>query len=87
MMLLPYRAKGKSLMGFAKFMAGPIGRGVRALVGAVLIVLGLFTSMAQPLGTIVAVVGVVFVLVGVFNVCLIAPIIGAPFSGKDALAK
>jgi hypothetical protein len=31
--------------------------------------------------------GVVFVAVGVFNVCLIAPIIGAPFNGKATLAK
>lgn len=73
-------------MGFAKFMAGPIGRGVRILAGVVLVALGLF-SMTQPLGTIVAVVGVVFVLVGVFNVCLIAPIIGAPLSGKATLTK
>jgi hypothetical protein len=73
-------------MGFAKFMAGPIGRGVRVLAGALLVALGLF-GMEQPVGIIVAAVGVVFILVGVLNICLIAPIIGAPFRGKEALTR
>lgn len=71
-------------MAFAKFMAGPIGRLARIAVGLVLIVLGLF-SVGGTGGVILALVGAVFVAVGVFNVCLIAPLIGAPFSGKDAL--
>jgi hypothetical protein len=73
-------------MGFAKFMAGPIGRGVRVLAGALLVALGLF-GMEQPVGILVAAVGVVFILVGVLNICLIAPIIGAPFRGKEALTR
>jgi hypothetical protein len=27
------------------------------------------------------------ILAGIFNVCLIAPIIGAPFSGKEAMER
>lgn len=73
-------------MAFAKFMAGPIGRGVRILAGVLFIALGLFV-VAQPLGYLLAALGVVFVLVGVFNVCLIAPIIGAPLSGKATLSR
>jgi hypothetical protein len=73
-------------MGFAKFMAGPIGRGVRVLAGVLLVALGLL-GMEQPAGILVAALGVVFILVGVLNVCLIAPIIGAPFSGKETLAR
>jgi hypothetical protein len=49
----------------------------------VLIVLGL--QAGDTGGIILAVVGVVPILAGVLNVCLIAPIIGAPFSGKEAL--
>lgn len=73
-------------MAFAKFMAGPIGRGVRILAGVIVIALGLFAVQA-PLSYVLLALGVVFVAVGVFNVCLIAPIIGAPFSGKTTLAK
>jgi hypothetical protein len=73
-------------MGFAKFMAGPIGRGVRVLAGVLLVALGLL-GMEQPAGILVAALGVVFILVGVLNVCLIAPIIGAPFNGKETLAR
>jgi hypothetical protein len=70
-------------MALARFMAGPIGRLARIILGVVLIVLGL--QAGDTGGIILAVVGVVPILAGVLNVCLIAPIIGAPFSGKEAL--
>ena len=70
-------------MAFAKFMAGGIGRGVRILAGIALIALGLF-GIQGTTGIIVAVVGVVPVLAGLLNVCLIAPLLGAPFSGTQA---
>ncbi|MBL8152696.1 MAG: DUF2892 domain-containing protein [Anaerolineae bacterium] len=70
-------------MAFARFMAGPIGRLARIIAGVVLIVLGLQAGGTG--GIILAVVGVLPILAGVLNVCLIAPIIGAPFSGKAAL--
>ncbi len=69
-------------MALAKFMAGPIGRGARIVLGIVLIVLGL-AVVGDTAGLILAAVGVVPILAGVFNVCLIGPIIGAPLSGKD----
>ena len=70
-------------MSFARFMAGPIGRGARALVGIVLIAVGLAAGGTG--GTILAVVGVLPLAAGVFNVCVIAPLPKAPFSGKTAL--
>ncbi|HEX2906853.1 MAG TPA: YgaP-like transmembrane domain [Phototrophicaceae bacterium] len=73
-------------MAFAKFMAGSIGRAVRIIAGVVLIGLGLLV-LKDTVGLLLTVVGIVFVLVGVLNVCLIAPLIGAPFSGKAALEK
>ncbi len=73
-------------MAFAKFMAGPIGRGVRIVAGLVLVLLGL-VSIGGVGGIIVAALGLVAVAAGAFNFCLIAPLIKAPFSGKDALAK
>lgn len=70
-------------MSFARFMAGPIGRGARALVGIVLIVVGL--SAGGTGGTILAIVGLLPLAAGVLNVCVIAPLLKAPFSGKAAL--
>jgi hypothetical protein len=39
------------------------------------------------LGVVVAFVGLAPVAAGTFNVCLIAPLLKVPFSGRDALAK
>lgn len=72
-------------MSFARFMAGPIGRGARALVGVVLIVVGLASGGTG--GVILALVGLVPLAAGVFNICLIAPLLKAPFSGKAALGQ
>ncbi len=74
-------------MAFAKFMAKPAGRIIRIVAGIVLIVIGLAGVLPtnQALGIVIAVIGVVPILAGVLNVCLIAPIIGAPFSGRKAL--
>lgn len=73
-------------MAFAKFMAGQAGRLLRIVAGVVLVALGLFAS-TSPLNYILLVLGVVFVLVGVFNVCLLAPLMGLPLRGKDVLAR
>lgn len=74
-------------MAFAKFMAKPAGRIIRIVAGVVLIIIGLAGILPtdQTLGIVVAVIGVVPILAGVFNVCLIGPIIGAPFSGRKVL--
>ena len=70
-------------MLFARFMASPTGRGVRVAAGLALIVAGLVIGSAG--GYVLAVVGLVPLLAGALNVCLIAPILKAPFSGKAAL--
>jgi hypothetical protein len=74
---------GRQIMGFAAFMASGLGRGVRIAAGLVLLVWGLFLG-----GGIVAdLIGVVFVAVGVFDVCLLALLFGAPLKGADVRAK
>ena len=70
-------------MGFAQFMASNLGRGARAAVGVVFLAWGLFLSG----GIIPIVLGVVFVAVGAFDVCLLAPLFGAPLKGADVRAK
>jgi hypothetical protein len=69
-------------MGFAKFMASPTGRGIRIVAGLILIAIGWF-AMSGVGGWIVAIIGVVPILAGVMDWCLIAPLLGAPFQGKD----
>lgn len=68
----------------ACFMAHPTGRLLRIAGGLALIGWG-WTMRGTTTGTVLMIVGVVPILAGVFNVCLIAPIIGAPFSGRAAL--
>jgi hypothetical protein len=69
--------------GFARFMAGPVGRGVRILAGAALLAWG--WRMGGTTGTLVMIAGLVPIAAGVFNFCLIAPILSAPFWGRDSL--
>ena len=70
-------------MGFACFMARPIGRILRIVAGLALMAVGLAVVGGRG-GVILAAVGAVPMLAGLFNVCLISPLIGAPFLGKDA---
>ena len=72
-------------MRFAEFMASPLGRGLRVVVGGVLIWVGL--SVVQGVaGTILGFVGIVPIATGLLNVCLLGPLIGAPMKGS-ALPK
>ncbi len=72
-------------MSFAQFMAGPIGRGARIAVGLALIVIGIATGGTG--GWILAVIGLVPLAMGVLNICILAPLLKAPFSGKAALGQ
>ena len=67
-------------MGVARFMASPAGRVGRVIVGLVLIALGVL-YMGGVGGWILAIVGLVPVAAGALNICLFAPLLGAPFSG------
>ena len=70
-------------MSFARVRAGPIGRGVRVAVGLAMIIAGV--AMGSTGGWILAVVGLAPLLAGALNLCFIAPLLKAPFSGKAAL--
>lgn len=68
---------------FAVFMASAAGRLLRIVAGLAIIAWG-WSRHDQTVGIIVMVVGLVPLLAGVSNVCLLAPVLGAPFAGKDA---
>lgn len=68
-------------MQFARFMATPAGRIARVILGIVLIWIGVM--MDKPAGYVLEVIGLVPIIAGALNLCLIAPLIGAPMKGSD----
>ncbi len=73
-------------MGFAKFMSSTVGRAVRIIAGLALIVIGLASGGTG--GIILAVVGVVPLLAGIFDVCLIGTLLfGTPLQGSKVRAQ
>jgi hypothetical protein len=71
---------------FAAFMAGPTGRLLRTVAGVVLIAWG-WTMRPDTSGVVLMVIGLAPLMAGVLNICLIAPLIGAPLSGRAALEQ
>jgi hypothetical protein len=71
-------------MGFVNFMSSTAGRVARIVAGIVLIIIGALTGGA---GWIIAIIGLVPLLAGAFDVCLFAPLLKQPMSGKDIRAK
>ncbi len=61
------------------------GRGLRIVAGLFLMWWG-FRQGTTP-GILAGVFGIVALAAGSFNLCLIAPLIGAPFKGSDALKR
>ncbi|MGB3635798.1 MAG: YgaP-like transmembrane domain [Rubrobacteraceae bacterium] len=70
-------------MAFAKFMSEPIGRIIRAAAGIALIALAFFVGGTA--GLIIGIVGLVPIAAGVFNFCLLGPLVGGYFSGRKNL--
>lgn len=67
---------------FVKFMASPTGRITRIGAGAVLIVWGL-AGLGGTLGIVVAAIGLIPLLAGLFDVCVFSPLFGGPFKGPE----
>lgn len=65
-------------MPVLSFFSSAAGRWVRAVVGVVLVAAG---ATMGGWWWLLAVVGVVFVLVGVLDVCLLAPLARRPLRG------
>ena len=73
-------------MALVDFLAGSAGRWVRIAAGVVLVALGLLV-IGSTAGAIVAVIGLVPLLAGMFDLCLIAPLFGAPLIGQRIRAR
>ena len=70
---------------FVKFMASAAGRITRVVAGIILVALGL-SVMHGVGGIILAIVGLVPLLAGLFDFCVFAPLFGAPMSGSKIRA-
>lgn len=67
--------------GFARFINTPVGRIARVVVGAGLIWWG-STRLGGAMGIVVIIVGLVPLVAGLFNLCLISALLGGPISGR-----
>ena len=67
-------------MALIKFMASPVGRGARIILGLALMILG-FAVIGGTGGIIMGFVGLVPIALGVLNICLLAPFFGQGFHG------
>jgi hypothetical protein len=68
-------------MALINFLASFAGRMVRVAAGTVLVAIGLL-GLDGTAGVIVTVIGLVPLLAGTLDVCVAAPLFGAPFSGR-----
>jgi hypothetical protein len=68
-------------MHFVTFMRSGAGRGARIAAGAVIIIVGL-AAVGGAAGVVIAVIGLVPLLAGVFNFCLFAPLFGMDLKGE-----
>ncbi len=69
-------------MGFARFMATGIGRGMRIVAGAALIAVGLLRVRGDR-GAVLALIGLVPLFAGTSDVCVLAPLLRVPFKGSE----
>ncbi len=67
------------------FLASGTGRLVRIVAGIALVVWGWF-GLGGTTGLIVAIVGLVPLVAGLFDFCVFAPLFGAPLSGPKIRA-
>lgn len=65
---------------FFRFIAGTAGRVIRIIAGVALVAIGLLLVQGLA-GWILAIVGLVPLLAGIFDRCVFAPLFGLPFDG------
>ena len=66
--------------GFARFINSPAGRAARLIAGGALLAWG-YTLRASGTGVALMVIGLIPLLAGAFDWCLISALLGGPLSG------
>ena len=70
------------MTAFFRFIASPTGRVVRIVAGLILIAAGLWWIQGVG-GWILIIIGLVPLLAGAFDRCVLAPLFGLPFVGSS----
>lgn len=68
------------MKNFVKFMVSAGGRGLRIVAGLILIAIGIF--LFSEVNWILIIIGTVPLAAGLFDFCLLAPLMGYSLSGK-----
>jgi hypothetical protein len=68
---------------FIRFMASPAGRILRIVAGSAIIASGLMVTGGSK-GMLIAAIGLLPILTGAFNICVIGPLFGKPLIGSKA---
>lgn len=71
---------------FARFIVSPAGRVLRVVAGVAIIVAGLLL-VGGTSGYLVAAVGVVPLLAGLTDSCVLGPVFGAPLRGTEVRSQ
>jgi len=69
------------MRAFVSFMASPAGRILRIIAGGAIINWS-HLALSGDTRLVVAALGAVPILTGVFNVCLVGPLLGQPLKGR-----
>jgi hypothetical protein len=72
------------MYAFARFMNSVVGRWTR-FVGGSAMILGGLVLIGGSAGVVLAVVGLVPLLAGAFDICVLAPLLHTPFAGVRAI--
>ena len=73
-------------MAVVKFASSQAGRIARALAGIVFITLGLWLVQGT-LGVVLAILGLVPLVAGLIDICVLAPLLGGPLQGGKVRAE
>ena len=78
-------AKSFAQSGFARFMNNRAGRISRLVAGLALIVWG-YAQLGETLGIVLMLIGLIPLVAGALDLCLISALLGGPLSGKKVRA-
>lgn len=73
------------MKNFVKFMVSGWGRGLRIIAGLILIAIGAF--LLSTINWVLVIIGIIPLAAGLFDFCLLAPLMGYYFSGEKTRIK
>jgi len=71
------------MLGYFRLLSTPFGRGLRLVIGLGLVFAGIFWDRHGSLSWLLIVPGMLSILAGLLNICLLALFFGLPLSGGE----